>query len=109
MLHHEDWAIQVAVVCSLHVHTSIRNIALHRNIVSLLLTLNWCPVLLLLLCMMWLLVAVDQTGLTLIALLWVSLLRNSANTSVAPKLLPLEFPLVLHLMTLILYNQGLVH
>ena len=89
---------------------SIRNIALHRNIVSLLLTLNWCPVLLLLLCMLWLLVVVDQTGLTLIALLWVSLLRDSADMSVAPGLLPLEFPLlVLHLMALVLNNQGLVH
>ena len=89
---------------------SIRNIALHRNIVSLLLTLNWCPVLLLLMCMLWLLVVVDQTGLTLIALLWVSLLRDSADMSVAPGLLPLEFPLlVLYLTALVLYNQGLVH
>ena len=65
---------------------------------------------LLLLYTLWLLVAVDQTGLTLIALLWVSLLRSSADTRVTPMLLPLEFPfLVLHLAVLVLYNQGLVH
>jgi len=57
-----------------------------------------------------LLVAVDQTRLTLIALLWISLLRSSADTSVTPGLLPLEFPLlVLHLAALVFYNQGLVH
>ena len=87
---------------------SIGDIIPHRNIVDLLLALSWC--LILLLCTLWLLVAVDQTGLTLIALLWVSLLRSSVDTSVAPRLLPLEFPLlVLHLTTLVLYNQGLVH
>ena len=49
---------------------SIGDIALHRNIVSLLLVLDWCLILLLLLlCTLWLLVAVDQTGLTLIVLL----------------------------------------
>ena len=88
---------------------SIGDIVPHRNIVDLLLALSWCFILLLLrtLC---LLVAIDQTGLTLIALLWVSLLRNNADTSVTPRLLPLEFPLlVLHLMVLVLYNQGLVH
>ena len=77
----------------------------------MLLALDWCLILLLLLlCMLWLLVAVDQTRLTLIALLWVSLLRSSADTRVTPLLLPLEFPLlVLHLAALVLYNQGLVH
>ena len=90
---------------------SIGDIALHRSIVSLLLALDWCLILLLLLlCTLWLLVAVDQTGLTLIVLLWVSLLRSSADTSVTPGLLPLEFPLlVLHLTALVFYNQGLVH
>ena len=90
---------------------SIGDIILHRSIVGLLLALDWCLILLLLLlCTLWLLVAVDQTGLTLIALLWVSLLRSSVDTSVAPRLLPLEFPLlVLHLTALVLYNQGLVH
>ena len=59
---------------------------------------------------MWLLVVVDQTELTLIALLWVSLLRSSADTRVTPLLLPLELSLlVLHLAVLVLYNQGLVH
>ena len=44
---------------------SIEDIALHRNIVSLLLALDWCLILLLLLlCMLWLLVAVDPIGLT---------------------------------------------
>ena len=87
---------------------SIGDIILHRNIVGLLLALDWC--LILLLCTLWLLVAVDQTGLTFVALLWVSLLRSSANTSVTRGLLPLEFPLlVFHLTVLVLYNQGLVH
>ena len=83
---------------------SIGDIALHINIVSLLLALDWCLILLpLLLCMLWLLVAVDQTRLALTALLWVSLLRSSADTRVTPLLLPLEFPLfVLHLMALVL-------
>jgi len=79
---------------------SIGDIILHRNIVGLLLALDWC--LILLLCMLWLLVAVDQTGLTFVALLWVSLLRSSVDTRVIPLL-------VLHLTTLVLYNQGLVH
>ena len=89
----------------------IGDIILHRNIVGLLLALDWCLILLLLLlCTLWLLVAIDQTGLTLIALLWVSLLRSSADMRVTPLLLPLEFPLlVLHLTALVLYNQGLVH
>ena len=65
---------------------------------------------LLLLYTLWLLVAVDQTGLTLIALLWVSLLRIGTEARVAPELLSLELPfLVLHLAVLVLYNQGLVH
>ena len=90
---------------------SIGDIALHRNIVSLLLVLDWCLILLLLLlCTLWLLVAVDQTRLALTALLWVSLLRSSADTRVTPLLLPLEFPLfVLQLAALVLYNQGLIH
>ena len=90
---------------------SIRDIALHRSIVSLLLALDWCLILLLLLlCTVWLLVAVDQTRLTLIALLWLSLLRIGTEARVAPKLLSLELSLlVLHLAALVLYNQGLVH
>ena len=60
--------------------------------------------------MLWLLVVVDQTRLTLIALLRVSLMRSSADMRVNPLLLPLEFLLfVLHLAALVLYNQGLVH
>ena len=52
---------------------SIGDIILHRNILGLLLVLDWCLILLLLLLyMLWLLVMVVQTGLTLIALLWVS-------------------------------------
>ena len=77
----------------------------------MLLALDWCLILLLLLlCTLWLLVAVDQIGLTLIALLWVRLLWSSADMRVTPLSLPLEFPLfVLHLAALVLYNQGLVH
>ena len=53
---------------------------------------------------------VDQTELTLIALLWLSLLRISTKAIVAPGLLSLELPLlVLHLTVLVLYNHGLVH
>ena len=82
---------------------SIGDSILHRNIAGLLLALSWCLMLLLLLLyMLWLLVAVDQTGLTFVALLWVSLLRSSVDTRVIPLL-------VLHLTTLVLYNQGLVH
>ena len=90
---------------------SIGDIILHRNILGLLLVLDWCLILLLLLLyMLWLLVMVVQTGLTLIALLWVSLLWSSADTRVTPLLLPLEFSLlVLHLAALVLYNHGLVH
>ena len=90
---------------------SIRNIALHRNIVSLLLALDWCLILLLLLlCTLWLLVVVDQTGLTLISRLWMSLLRIGMEVRVAPKLLSLELPfLVLHLMALVLNDQGFIH
>ena len=61
---------------------------------------------------MWLLVVVDQTELTLtlIALLWLSLLRIGTEVRVAPRLLSLELPLlVLHLTAFVLYNQGLVH
>ena len=38
---------------------SIGDIIPYRNVVGLLLVLDWCPILLLLLCMLWLLVAVD--------------------------------------------------
>ena len=81
------------------------------SIVSLLLAQDWCLILLLLLlCTLWLLVAVDQTGLTLISLLWMSLLRIGTEARVAPELLSLELSLlVLHLAALVLYNQGLVH
>ena len=92
---------------------SIGGIIPHRNIVDLLLALSWCLVLLLLLlllCMLWLLVAIDQTRLTLIALLRVGLLRSSVDTGVTPLLLPLELSLlVLHLAALVLYNQGIFH
>jgi len=76
----------------------------------LLLALGWCLVLLLLLCTLWLLVAIDHTGLTLIALLWLSLLRIGMEVRVASGLLFLELPLfVLYLAMLVLYNQGLIH
>ena len=90
---------------------SIGDIALHRSIVSLLLALDWCLILLLLLlCTLWLLVVVDQTGLTLIALLWMSLMRIGTEARVAPKLLSLELPfLVLHLTALVLNDQGFIH
>ena len=90
---------------------SIRDIALHRSIVSLLLALDWCLILLLLLlCTLRLLVAVDQTALTLIALLWMSLLRIGTKARVGPRLLSLELPfLVLHLMALVLNDQGFIH
>ena len=90
---------------------SIGDIALHRSIISLLLALDWCLILLLLLlCTLWLLVAVDQTGLTLIAWLWMSLLRIGTEGRVAPGLLSLELPfLVLHLTALVLNDQGFVH
>jgi len=90
---------------------SIGDIALHRSIISLLLALDWCLILLLLLlCTLWLLVAVDQTGLTLIAWLWMSLLRIGTEGRVAPGLLSLELPfLVLHLTALVLNDQGFIH
>ena len=90
---------------------SIGDIIPHRNIVDFLLALSWCLILLLLLlCMLWLLVEIDQTGLSLIALLRVTLLRSSADMRVTPLLLPLEFPIfVLHLAVLVLYHQGLIH
>ena len=90
---------------------SIGGIIPHRNIVDLLLALSWCLILLLLLlCMLWLLVAIDQTGLTLVALLWLSLLRIGMEMRVTPGLLSLELPLlVLHLAVLVLNNQCLVH
>ena len=87
---------------------SIGDIILHRNIVGLLLVLGWCFILLL--CMLWLLVVVDQTELTLVALLWLSLLRIGTEARVAPGLLSLELPfLVLHLTALVLNDQGFIH
>ena len=72
--------------------------------------LDWCLILLLLLCTLWLLVAIDQTRLTLIALLWLSLLRIGTEMRVAPGLLSLKLPLlVFHLAALVLYHQGLIH
>ena len=92
---------------------SIRDIIPHRHIVGLLLALSWCLILLLpllLLCTLWLLVVVDQTGLALIALLWVSLLRIGTEARVAPRLLSLELPfLVLHLTALVLNDEGFIH
>ena len=82
---------------------SIGGIGPHRYIVGLLLALSWCfELLLLLLCTLGLLVAVE-TGLTLIALLRLSLLRVGTEARVAPGLLSLKFPLfVLHLAALVL-------
>ena len=95
---------------------SIGDIIPHRRIVGLLLALSWCLILLLLLllllllCTLWLLVAIDHTGLTLIALLWLSLLRIGMEARVAPGLLSLELPfLVLHHMVLVLKDQGFIH
>ena len=77
----------------------------------MLLALDWCLILLLLLlCMLWLLIAIDQTGLALIALLWMSLMRIGTEARVAPKLLSQELPfLVLHLTALVLNDQGFIH
>ena len=90
---------------------SIRGVVPHRYIVGLLLALSWCLILLLLLlCTLWLLIAIDQTGLTLATLLWLSLLRIGTKARVAPGLLSLELRLlVLHLAALVLYHQGLIH
>ena len=82
---------------------SIGGIVPYWYIVGLLLALSWCfELLLLLLCTLRLLVAVE-TGLTLIALLRLSLLRVGTEVRVAPRLLSLKFPLlVLHLAALVL-------
>ena len=82
---------------------SIGGIVPHRHIVELLLALSWCFVLLLLLlCTLGLLVAVE-TCLTLIMPLRLSLLRVGTEARVAPELLSLKLPLfVLHLAALVL-------